>query len=489
MLGHRDWAKTTPRSDPAWVVFGALLLFHAWHNYVWLGNDWPFFFITDRVPMERAWQWQKIILRDDWLPSILQRFYRDEDSGIYNLTVGAVYLFSASVRTTILSTNLPYLAIGIWFTYRLGARMAGSAWGGVFSAAIFGLIPSVYAASRRVSHEFAVMCLTVMAVWFLLTSEGFLKRRQSILFGLTVGWGMMIKYVMAVGLAGPVALCLLRAFFPQGKVPLAIWRTEKALRLANLGWAVLAAVAIMGIKYSNPVSVWHYAMRPQWERSSEPWYTWENLRVTTVGLVEDHFGLLFFLVFCFGVAIFLSRKWVEGPNKAVLLAWFLVPWLSIILMSHHKWDRGRYLLPVIPALALMAGIGWSRFAGGRYRWARLGIVVLLGLTQFYDFSFNDRPKGRTLAGLKYYGPRDPLLKASTGFGPSMERRIARILSHMKGKRTVVLTSQEELLDFEMWRSFHAHFREARIHGSLRSAKFGTKAPPIIFSPGSEPRTC
>jgi len=113
------------------------------------------------------------------------------------------------------------------------------------SVVLLAFFPMFYAMSRHFYLEFALTAMVALSVWLLLATDGFQRRGVSLLFGLSLGLGLLTKRTFAAFAIGPVIVAILAA----GLLP-ALWQRLKLrpriywkrLLLALLGGLVLAAI-------------------------------------------------------------------------------------------------------------------------------------------------------------------------------------------------------------------------------------------------------
>lgn len=193
----------------------------------------------------------------------------------------------------------------------------------------------------------------------------------------SVPWSWLAWAAMALGILtkGPVALLVPLAT----AIPWAIWRR----RLARL-WAGGAPLALLPI-----VAPWVWAVLREDDRFLHYVLFTETLgRLSSDELNRDApiwYYLPFLLLGALPWSLVplagwreLRRGWREGePTVRFLLAWFAIPFLLFSLM-HSK--RPHYILPLLPALALLSLWVWQRRPpGAPLPGARAGAALWFGL--------------------------------------------------------------------------------------------------------------
>jgi hypothetical protein len=83
-----------------------------------------------------------------------------------------------------------------------------------------------------------------------------------------------------------------------------------------------------------------------------PIFSFESLRITTVGLSEYLLSPPIFILFIIGLIYFIYKY--KSQNKWIILLWLIVPWTIITFMPHHK--LAEYCLCFVPALILIISV-------------------------------------------------------------------------------------------------------------------------------------
>ncbi len=249
----------------------------------------------------------------------------------------------------------------LWGTFRLGTSLTGDRKSGTLAALLVVLCLGVAGQLRQVSIDLPATATVLLAMVALFHSRGFCRARGTLLFGAAVGLCLLTRVQAAFFLTGPVAVatawCLVRA--PS-------WR----VRAQRLGW--LSAALVVALLISSP---WWFG------RLDTLWYVSTSHldgagRIAPRGDPSFTAGLAHYcaalgklggwtmLAAALGtLPLLLLYRWRErgraGPTPslrdvAVLLAWIVGGVVGCSLGIHRE---PRYLLPAIPALALLAVVG------------------------------------------------------------------------------------------------------------------------------------
>jgi len=161
---------------------------------------------------------------------------------LVHLAVAGFYqLFGVSMDVAAMANSL-FLALLLLAVYGIGERLAGP-WVGLLSAFIVSLLPMIFAMSRYLYLDFALTAMVAANICLLLRSDRFERRGYALLYGLSLGLGLLVKWTFVVFIAGPLLLVLLRR-----DTLIAAWQAVRtALTLHNGGWKRLLVAALLGL--------------------------------------------------------------------------------------------------------------------------------------------------------------------------------------------------------------------------------------------------
>ncbi|MBE2235195.1 MAG: glycosyltransferase family 39 protein [Anaerolinea sp.] len=471
-----------------WVVLGLLILFHALANVLWLQQDGRSLY-GDTGNHARASMAIFQALRDPG-PELLMRINQATTFWPpvgYLLTEPLYALLGVSSDVTSFTTTL-WFALAIVGAYLIGRRLYD--WRtGLLAAFIFSFYPAIYLQSRTYYVDMALTALVLITLICLLRTEDFSRRRASLLFGLALGVAALTKNAFIIMTIGPLLVVVARALLANGR---AAWRQllawqpgsrlapaghDLAQRLLNMALAGLIAALLaapwyishLGILAFNAGEVTrdvHLAAKP---------VTWYLLKFDEGLLIWPYILLLV------GLAVGLLR-WRQRGN------WFTLLWLAsgVAIITMVTRQNVRYLLPVLPAAALLSA-AW--IVGLRRRGlaaALVAVTALFQVTLFFVMSwgapaawnqalhvpvqdahnpFNDRVTDRPLA-------IDPLAFLYYQYPPKPHRWpvqaivdavIADIEASGQADQVNRFVSLSKLLDFE-YSTFAYEAELARVQG-------------------------
>jgi len=107
-------------------------------------------------------------------------------------------------------TNVIYMAVLLLSVYGIGARMFDRQVG-LLASCLVSLFPMSFSMARYYYLDYALMAAVALSVYLLLLVNGFESKKYSLLFGLSLGLGMLIKWLLIFFLLGPLCIILLRS--------------------------------------------------------------------------------------------------------------------------------------------------------------------------------------------------------------------------------------------------------------------------------------
>ncbi|NIN70249.1 MAG: phospholipid carrier-dependent glycosyltransferase, partial [Anaerolineae bacterium] len=129
---------------------------------------------------------------------------------LFHVSMVAFYkIFGVSMDVAAM-VNTVYLAVLLISAYGIGREIGGRGVG-ILAAFITSSLPMVFAMSRYTYIEFALTAMVALSIWLLLLSRGFTSKRYSLLFGLSVGLGLLTKWTFSLFVFPALMIVLLRA--------------------------------------------------------------------------------------------------------------------------------------------------------------------------------------------------------------------------------------------------------------------------------------
>src|SRR5262249_7603042 len=110
-----------------------------------------------------------------------------------------------------LAVNLGAFVVALLAVYGLGARL-GSRWGGLLAALLPAPYPGVFRLAPLFLLDFCDMALAALALYCLVRTQGFSRRRPAVALGVVAGLGLLCRAFFPVFLLGPLGLSVYGAW-------------------------------------------------------------------------------------------------------------------------------------------------------------------------------------------------------------------------------------------------------------------------------------
>ncbi|MEP7116139.1 MAG: glycosyltransferase family 39 protein [Acidobacteriota bacterium] len=309
----------------------------------------------------------EMVERGDWtVPRLQTEPFLDKPILYFWMEAASLATFGPSEFAVRLPGTLMALA-GVAATGWLGAAMFGTA-AGQWAALCYATMLLPYAVSLAPLHDLVMVPLVVVALgafWRAsAAATGAALARWTVVAGVALGLSMLGKGLTGVGLVG------------VGMATWLVWRRALSWRLVLCG----AAALVIGAAIAWP---WYAAM----ERASPGYLHYFFMERHVQGVTDDtqrHAGRPFWyyvpIVLAGGwpwlLAAWPRRRGAASDAERLLWSWFLA---DLVLLSLAGSKLATYLLPALPAVALLAGRSLATdVADGlpTRRWMRVAEVVL-----------------------------------------------------------------------------------------------------------------
>jgi 4-amino-4-deoxy-L-arabinose transferase-like glycosyltransferase len=265
-----------------------------------------------------------------------------------HLPLALVGLLLEPTALVLRAANALYLIVLLVGVYGVGVSCHGRR-AGLLAAALVSLMPAVYGGARTIGLDFPALCVTPLAILCLLRSDGLRDLRWAALCGICTGLAALAKGQALLFLAWPVAFV----------AAIALWegRRERSLR------PLLGSAVVLGALLATTSIWWAGRLGYLW-RIMQSHATGEGMMfyegdISLLGGVLHYLRTFPFLVggvLAVGLLALLPAFWRGSRQRLVILCWLLLPLvLHIVLKVRHH----RYLFPLVPAVAVILGVGLS----------------------------------------------------------------------------------------------------------------------------------
>ena len=346
--------------NSSFVIFLIISIFYAITNFIW------WYLNTPIIPIRISAFHFSDIFRDGYL------YYNAPL--ITWIIKGIFFLFGKEYfDLQIIIVNYIFFFIILYFIYKIGVELKDKETGNI-TMVLFALTPTIYGLLRQYGHQdWHVMIAMIVNIYCLIKLNYFKNRKWSILYGISVGLGLLIKDAFLAYFFTPWVYVLVRSL---------VERIE-GNKIINILITILMGSLIAGCHYFRIQIINKIVMEPITEPVSV--FAFSSLRTMTIGLWEELLSPPIFLLFIFGFFWFVINY--KNKNKWIMILWFIVPWSIIMFMPHHK--EVEYGAGFVPAIIVFVSLWLSSFRKILIKKAILIFCIIICLLQFFDFSFCD----------------------------------------------------------------------------------------------------
>ena len=357
------------RRQPA-LVLGLIAAVHLIVTMLWLGVHAPVeFVIPDSFVYNANLHHLRTVLETGGIQAALA-YLRELNSHYSFLSLYPPALLSLpfeDVDRAARGANVLYFLVLIGSTFGIGRRCHSTS-AGLLAAALVSLTPAVYGGWRTIGVDFPAMCVTSLAVWMLIRSERFSNLRASLGFGAAAGVAILCKAQSIFFLLPPAAYVLFTALTGARSKGTADMRRVLLTGVATVATVLLVTALWWGGRLSETVE------KLTIHSSGEGMLFFEG-DISLWGGVTYYLGALPLLLtgaVTVTLALVAYPFWRSSRHRVVILLWLVVPLvLHMVLKVRHF----RYLFPLVPAAAVMVGVGLSALRPKLRRWAVPAVVL------------------------------------------------------------------------------------------------------------------
>jgi 4-amino-4-deoxy-L-arabinose transferase-like glycosyltransferase len=360
------------------IVILLIIIFHAVNNYIWLRLNQRPIFDDDAFHSLAALK----------IAVILQHFSWSDFTRLISFPVVSFYppffhfcmaisniIFGKSLISSVM-TNIFFLAVLSGSLYYIGKKM-GNKNIGVLSFFLVSMYPFVFGLSRTPFPDFALTAMVTFSLCCLIYTDDFTNSFFSLLFGFSLGLGMLTKQVFVFFIVTPLVFTILKLFFGKGMY--------KA-RAVNLSISFLTAFFLSGywyisnLKYSLPEYMRAaYIDAPMFGPCQN--FSFDSASYYIRRLADNQVLPFFCIIFILGVFIFFRSK---IKMKTFLLLSLLGPLAIFTFLIQTKEPKST--VPYLPVFALISAAGILDLKQASLKRFLIVLSVVFGLYQYYIVS-------------------------------------------------------------------------------------------------------
>jgi len=442
-IGSRMWRV---REHWSLVLLASLVAFHALNNWAWLSTNVAIMNSDARRHVMTALTYSDVLeplSLGNWFDMITADEYRPP---LFQLSaVPLLWLFGRSTDVATM-VNVVYLACVLGATYAIGRSIFDSNVG-LLACFVMSTFPMIFAMSRYFYIDFALTAMVALNLALLLHTEDFESKGYTLLYGLSFGLGMLVKWTFVVFTLPPALLVFLRSGLPgravtklktikvdarwaalsalMGLAAAVLWYLPSVDRarqmflglwLIPLSWVALTltfyALTRPSSREANllgavmvgftTASVW-YMPRIDFLREfflvayGRPKGTFWGFAPYLNYLAGEQLSAFYVTVLLLGL-LFLgsanrhrlkafARHDVLTSNFAMVGLWAIVPYF--VFSVRTSTIDSRFVMPILPALGLVIGGGLLSIPWRKTKVALVAAVVIVALAQFFALSYDE----------------------------------------------------------------------------------------------------
>jgi len=420
----REGSEFKPRMRHAALI--ALLLWVFGCNVAWV--------VLDKVPPAydyarhlyiaflywQAFDWGSPSLWFDLLS--VEPFYPP----LYHLSlVPFAMVFGFSAYSAVLANSI-YLGVIILSTYGIGSLISDRR-AGLMAAFLVSCYPFLSYVSRTPMIDTMLTAAVALAYYLFLKSKNFEDRFYSLMFAIVFAGGMMVKWTFLIfilpavvlGLignkAGELKQTLIQFSYYSGMILALMVLPFFIFILQDWKWVplfleiglVVILVRTLPMAEISPNKVLNLITLTAISLIiCFPWYSHAFLNLVQGGMksnlsgiregdptagidrwmayariLPEEVGGILFLLFLAGIILFLIRRKFFNP---LLTGWIVFPYIIFSLMINKDM---RYIMPVLPCIAVISSFWIFRIQRDAFRRALIGLTVVIGLFTYLYSGF------------------------------------------------------------------------------------------------------
>ena len=239
--------------------------------------------------------------------------------------------------------------------------------------------------------EISATAMSLLATLFLVKSDYFRKRSYTILFGLCLGYGILIRWVSIVFILGPLIYVIYQMIKKQ--------KIFSRKLLVNIALAFVVMLIIVLPYFFNSGSIFQYfnghrfggemwKIVPEEERNPLSIYS-----LTFYLSSFEKLGIFNFILLVFGFILGFKKK----SNYEMMLAAVIVPWIFFSFFSILKADR--FIVPIYPFIAIISAAIFDKIKNHKAKILLVIVAIVLSSLSFLGSAWGKGPMSASLSTL------------------------------------------------------------------------------------------
>lgn len=240
--------------------------------------------------------------------------------------------------------------------------------------------------------ETAVSAFAVWTIFFLIKSNLFQNKKYSILFGIFLGLGLLVKWIVLVYVAGPLIYVLYQIIKKR------LFQNKNILIRAASSFIIASIISFYPYLHNSYwIFQYFYGHRvggPMWlivlEQERNP------LSIYSLTFYLNSFsqlGIFFFILIIAGAILALRKK---SNLKPILLAVLISFFFSAFVLLKAE----RHIIPIYPYLAILSASIFDYIKNGRIKYALVILTIVLSLGTFLGTVWARGPMRESLVSIQ-----------------------------------------------------------------------------------------
>lgn len=371
-----------------YFILAVIILFHLVTTFIWLKIDKSYLKLD-------AWGYYRYSLEAyDFLKGILHLKFplsAIEPQNWHGILVGLssaflYFIFGSAQDTAIMINSAIFLTIIVLSIYGI-AKKIYNAKAGLLSAFIITSYPIIFNNLRIYMLDLPLTSLVTASLYLLLASDNFNDRKNSLLFGLSFGLGLLIKFNYIAFIIGPLALTIYQAIAQKpalykNTIRNIVYLLTIAIFICATFYIVKSKDILQRIYQTSNLSIFNNYRQNFFDLLS--WRLSGILKFIEISIGEG-ISFLFLIVLVAGFGFFIKTALKERWKLYLVL---IVPlFMHIFLFSIEPACMLRYSMPSLPIIAMITSIGLLGIKNRALKTAFLFLLIALGILQFFAVSY------------------------------------------------------------------------------------------------------
>lgn len=419
------------------LVILALLIFHGVNNYIWLGLNQLPPFDDQACHLLGSLQCIDILSKPFWgmFGKLMDFTISDFYPPLFHICMAIFNIFFGRSMIMSIMANLPFFALLFLSLYYIGKKM-GDKNIGLLASFIVSMYPYVFGASKMPLPDFALTAMVAFSLCCLLYTDNFTNRFLSLLFGVSLGLGMLTKQVFIFFIITPFIFVMAMLFYKQGVL--------NKHRIINLFISLSIAFIITGFWYLPKLSILLPRYMYAGYTSGAMYSVYGPPRVFCLAsfiyyfkhLINHQMLLFFFILFLISSVLFF---WGKGRLrlKLYLLSSIIGPYLIFTLINTKE---SKTTVPYLVVFALISSAGILKIGIPKLKAFLVSLIILFAFFQYFIISYTAPPYDyiRRVPIMNIFIPSqglEPIAPAHMFFPMTGDFKIAQIISQIEKEKS------------------------------------------------------